>query len=67
MAPQIMGPEMNPHHTARFGHHFPSGLITYREDTLLGFNALFPDVVLEPVRKPLGDEDKGRLPKVHTP
>jgi len=61
-APQIMGSEMNAHHTSCLGHHFPCGFITNRENPLMGLNAFFPTVVFEPVRKPLGNEDEFLLP-----
>ena len=49
---------MNAHHTPCFGHHFPRGLITYRENTLMGLYAFLPDVVFKPVGESLGDKDE---------
>ena len=62
MTPQSMWPEMNTHHTTRFGNHFPPSLITYRENSLIWLNAFFPDVVLEAVSEPLRDENEFLLP-----
>ena len=62
MTPQIMGPEMNAHHTTRFCHHLSCSLITNRENALMELNAIFPDIVFEPVCEPLWDEDEFLLP-----
>src|SRR5512137_2318704 len=62
MPPQIVWPEMNAHHTAGLGDHFPCCLIAYRKNPLIGLNPLFPDVVLEPVGEFLWDEDEFVLP-----
>ena len=62
MAPQIMRPEMNAHHTACFGHHFPCSLITYWKNELFGLNGFFPDIIFESVGESLGDENEFLIP-----
>ena len=47
---------MNTHDAACFGHHFPRSLITDGKDALMGLNAFFPDIILEPISYPLGNK-----------
>jgi hypothetical protein len=49
---------MNANDTAGFGHNFPRSLITDGEYALMGLNAFFPDIILEPIRQPLGNKNE---------